>query len=96
MAESVPWDEICGPEEKENPVAVGDVLTADNPEPPPGTVVRLIDGELWRRLRRPRLTYRRWQWVRTKDGADYPNTRWHWVRVTFDGPVTVVKINSDR
>lgn len=86
MVEGIDWSDL------EDPVSAGDVLTGDDPEPPPGTVVELGDGRRWKRIIKPRITYRRWRWVEVIGGFEYPFTRWQWALVTADGPVTVVQV----
>lgn len=73
-------------------ISVGDVLTLDDSEPPPGTVVETGTGVQWKRLLKAPATYRWWQWIMTDGTFDYPHTRWQWALVTEQGPVTVVKV----
>lgn len=62
------------------PLAVGDVLTAGDPEPPVGTWVRDRYGPIWTRYGTG--------WIRRMDGAD---SLWRYM----DAPLTVVKVGSD-
>lgn len=71
---------------EEEALAVGDVLTGDDPEPPVGTVVMLQDGsdEQWKRMGSGE-----WSWGAQHNGYQ---PVWRWRRVTFDGPVTVIEV----
>jgi hypothetical protein len=73
-------------------ISVGDILRNDDPEPPAGTVVMLGDGsdEKWKRL--PEAG----QWCWAAQHQDYREPVWTWQRVTFDGPVIVAAVPSDR
>jgi hypothetical protein len=66
-------------------ISVGDVLTDNSPEPPLWTIVELGDGERWRRLPSPCDH----SWGAAHTGWD---PVWRWGRVTFDGPVTVIRV----
>ena len=69
-------------------INIGDILHDHDSEPPPGTVIELADGEQWKRL--PDTT--RWCWA--AQHQDYREGVWTWGRVTFDGPVTVVGVET--
>lgn len=72
-------------------LAVGDVLTGDDTEPPIGTVVMLMDGsdEKWQRLDEPG----EWHWA--PEHQAYRTGVWRWHRVTSDGPVTVIETPAE-
>jgi len=62
-------------------ISVGDVLSADDPEPPAGTEVELSDGTRWKRVP---LYARGWPY-----GVGQPDVARLWAGVTAGGPVTV-------
>jgi hypothetical protein len=68
-------------------ISVGDVLTHNDAEPALWTIVELGDGERWRRL--PAPNDQSWGSVHT---GWYPI--WRWGRVTWDGPVTVIRVGK--
>jgi len=64
----------------------GDLLDSHDPEPPVGTVIQTLhDEEVWERV-----SEEEWGWAGHHDPARRPV--WRWRRVTFDGPVYVIKV----